>query len=324
MEVDSVVKVKDEPSSDVEEEGRDEVPLPDRILEILKKQDRGVSTAVLGKELHGIDMPKIVEAINDLLEKDAIELLKQGNQLLYKIVDPSTSQSNTSDDQEKVVYSIIKGAGNRGIWIRDIRNKSNIGLNPLNKVIKSMEGRKVIKAVKSVSAAKRKVYMLYELEPDRTITGGAWYSSDQDFEEEFVKILSQQCHRFLLDQLRNAKKSHPNSLLQQIRSSRAPATNVLEYIDKLKISKVKLTLEDVEKILESLVYDGLAERSASTDEDGIAVSCYRASELFIKETGVMKVPCSVCPVFDDCHDEGDITPSKCIYFSDWFWDKRHM
>lgn len=313
-----MVKVKDEPSSDVEEEGRDEVPLSDRILEILKKQDRGVSTAALGKELQGIDMPKIVEAINDLLEKEAIELLKQGNQLLYKIVDPSTSQSNTSDDQEKVVYSIIKGAGNRGIWIRDIRNKSNIGLNPLNKVIKSMEGRKVIKAVKSVSAAKRKVYMLYELEPDRTITGGAWYSSDQDFEEEFVKILSQQCHRFLLDQLRNAKKSHPNSLLQQIRSSNAPATNVLEYIDKLKISKVKLTLEDVEKILESLVYDGLAERSASTDEDGILVSCYRASELFIKETGVMKVPCGVCPVFDDCHDEGDITPSKCIYFKDWF------
>ena len=33
--------------------------------------------------------------------------------------------------------------------------------------------------------------MLYHLEPDRSVTGGAWYS-DQDFESEFVDILNQQ------------------------------------------------------------------------------------------------------------------------------------
>lgn len=39
--------------------------------------------------------------------------------------------------------------------------------------------------------------MLYNLEPDRSVTGGAWYS-DQDFESEFVEILNQQCHKFLV------------------------------------------------------------------------------------------------------------------------------
>ncbi len=45
-------------------------------------------------------------------------------------------------------------------------------------------------------ASKKKVYMLYNLEPDRTVTGGAWYS-DQDFESEFVEVLNQQCYKFL-------------------------------------------------------------------------------------------------------------------------------
>lgn len=38
--------------------------------------------------------------------------------------------------------------------------------------------------------------MLYNLEPDRSVTGGAWYS-DQDFESEFVEVLNQQCFKFL-------------------------------------------------------------------------------------------------------------------------------
>lgn len=47
-----------------------------------------------------------------------------------------------------------------------------------------------------MQAGKRKVYMLYNLEPDSSVTGGAWYS-DQDFEAEFVDILNDQCFKFL-------------------------------------------------------------------------------------------------------------------------------
>lgn len=38
--------------------------------------------------------------------------------------------------------------------------------------------------------------MLFNLEPDITVTGGAWYS-DQDFESEFVEVLNQQCYKYL-------------------------------------------------------------------------------------------------------------------------------
>lgn len=44
--------------------------------------------------------------------------------------------------------------------------------------------------------------MLFNLEPDITVTGGAWYS-DQDFESEFVEVLNQQCYKYLEQKVRN-------------------------------------------------------------------------------------------------------------------------
>ena len=38
--------------------------------------------------------------------------------------------------------------------------------------------------------------MLWDLQPDRSVTGGPWYS-DQDLESEFVEVLNQQCFTFL-------------------------------------------------------------------------------------------------------------------------------
>ena len=55
-------------------------------------------------------------------------------------------------------------------------------------------------------------FRLYNLEPDQSVTGGAWYS-DQDFESEFVEILNQQCSRFLESKLDTAKKSKAGPLV---------------------------------------------------------------------------------------------------------------
>lgn len=54
---------------------------------------------------------------------------------------------------EKVVYAIIEDAGSKGIWIRDIRFKSNLNPTILTKVLKSLETKKRIKAVKSVAVS---------------------------------------------------------------------------------------------------------------------------------------------------------------------------
>ena len=40
------------------------------------------------------------------------------------------------------------------------------------------------------------MYMLYDLKPDESVTGGAWYS-EQDFDYDFVEVLSANCLKFL-------------------------------------------------------------------------------------------------------------------------------
>lgn len=41
----------------------------------------------------------------------------------------------------------------KGIWSRDIRYKSNLPLTEINKILKNLESKKLIKAVKSVAVS---------------------------------------------------------------------------------------------------------------------------------------------------------------------------
>uniref|UniRef100_A0A8C3PCZ6 DNA-directed RNA polymerase III subunit RPC6 n=2 Tax=Emydidae TaxID=8476 RepID=A0A8C3PCZ6_CHRPI len=225
-------------------------------------------------------------AINRLLSVGQLDLLRSNTGLLYRIKESQNAgKMKGSDNQEKLVYQIIEDAANKGIWSRDIRYKSNLPLTEINKILKNLESKKLIKAVKSVAASKKKVYMLYNLQPDRSVTGGAWYS-DQDFESEFVEVLNQQCCKFLQ-------------------------------------TKVELSMEDIETILNTLIYDGKVEMTIIAAKEGTVGSVdghmklYRAVNPIIQPTGLIRTPCGLCPVFDDCHEGGEISPSNCIYMAEW-------
>lgn len=80
--------------------------------------------------------------------------------------------------------------------------------------------------------------MLFNLEPDRSLTGGAWYC-DQDFEAEFVDVLNQQCYRYLQQRKEKtvpiAAKSGP--LVAQTMAY-STSKDVWKFITELGISKV--------------------------------------------------------------------------------------
>lgn len=79
--------------------------------------------------------------------------------------------------------------------------------------------------------------MLYNLEPDKSLTGGAWYN-DQDFEAEFVGVLSQQCFRYLQQKQDQIKESYAGP--REARNlSFASSKEVLKFISELGISKVR-------------------------------------------------------------------------------------
>lgn len=177
------------------------------------------------------------QAINKLLTKGYFDLFKQGGSLFYRLKDPSKAVIKGANNEEKIVYTVIKEAGNTGIWIRDIRNKSNLTQTQLNKILKSLETNKYIKAVKSVAAGKKKVYMLYDLKPNRSVTGGAWYQ-DQGFDKEFVDILTQFCCTYL-NKMAAEAKSYKYGPITVRNKAFVSSNEVRQYIEDSKVSKVR-------------------------------------------------------------------------------------
>ena len=105
-------------------------------------------------------------------------------------------------------------------------------------MLKTLEAKRLIKSVKSVNAAKKKVYMLLNLQPDQSVTGGAWFS-DNDFESEFVEILNQQCYRFLFHKLEKSQTDHVSPIAVK-NASMVNVAEVGKFISDLGISKVNL------------------------------------------------------------------------------------
>ncbi|XP_020338060.1 DNA-directed RNA polymerase III subunit RPC6 [Oncorhynchus nerka] len=306
----------------VKKESSDPVDIENRIKALCQQFPHGITDQVIQNDMPHLEAQQRAMAINRLLSLGQLDLLRNSSGLLYRMKDAQTaSKMKGSDNQEKLVYQVIEDAGNKGIWSRDIRYKSNLPLTEINKILKNLESKKLIKAVKSVAASKKKVYMLYNLQPDRSVTGGAWYS-DQDFESEFVEVLNQQCFKFLQSKAEVARDSKQNPMVQR-NSSFATSHEVWKYICELGISKVDLSMEDIETILNTLIYDGKVEMTIIAAKEGTVGSVdgqmklYRGVNPIIQPTGLVKAPCGLCPVFDDCHEGGEISPSNCVYMAEW-------
>ena len=80
---------------------------------------------------------------------------------------------------------------------------------------------------------------------------------------------------------------------------------------------VKLNEENMEAILNAIVYDGVAEKSVDVQPNGQTINRYRSVERLIASAGLVRVPCGVCPVIGTCSTKGAIQPTTCTYLEDW-------
>ncbi|RHY31288.1 hypothetical protein DYB32_003623 [Aphanomyces invadans] len=135
-------------------------------------------------------------------------------------------------EQRGVLHEIEK-AGNKGIWTRDIKAKTNIPEVIIRKTIRLLETRHLVKAVKSISQKNKKLYMLFDLVPSRDITGGPWYN-EQEFDHDFIDTLR-------------------NFVCQFIRAK------VPTYVHESGIAKVSLGPDEMMSILNTLIYDDRVE-----------------------------------------------------------------
>uniref|UniRef100_A0A914ULI8 DNA-directed RNA polymerase III subunit RPC6 n=1 Tax=Plectus sambesii TaxID=2011161 RepID=A0A914ULI8_9BILA len=307
--------VKKEPVAAGGASSSDGADLETQVIELLSTNPNGITNQELMAKTVHMDAAQRGMVVNRLLSTGRIEMKKTGAgnaDFLLKLRNMNNAEKiKGASAEETVVYGLIEEAENRGIWIRDVRNRSGLSQTQLNKVLKTLEHRKLVKSIKTLGATKKRVYMLYELEPDASLTGGAFYS-EQEFDSQFVDLLNQQCLKFLKARSQLALEKHGSNLSAVRRMSFVPSTEVWQHINDLKISRIELTIKDVERVLDSVVFDGEAER-----EPGEKHPMYRSRAAAAPPAGLTRVPCLYCPVFSDCKPGHVVSPASCAYFQDW-------
>ncbi|CAM6115383.1 unnamed protein product [Calypogeia fissa] len=276
-----------------------------RFLDLCRAHPNGLQQSVLEENTKDLDLEVVTQAINALLGKGHIQLFQQGGTLIYKEANKDeVAKFKGLSSEDMLVYQAIQQSANSGIWTMDLKRRTNLQQPQVTKAIKTLETRNLIKAVKSVEHKSRKVYMLFELEPSRDVTGGAFYT-EQEFDVEFISVLKHQCLHFIL------------------RQGLATLENVADSVRKSGITKEELRLQDFKQIIDMLVLDGEIEEEISSSIGAHAAFpldtvCYKGSKSRIQETSAFtNIPCGVCPVLRECTADGIISPKTCVYFQHW-------
>ena len=143
--------------------------------------------------------------------------------------------------EDRLVYQEVERTSTAGISTKELKARANLQTQQLARVLKKLEARKLIQHVKSVASKNKKVYLLAGLEPTREITGGSFYSG-VEFDHELIRVLAQYALAFIQ------------------RKEKATASEVHAFIGESGLIRGKqLRLEDIESVLQALVYDARAE-----------------------------------------------------------------
>ncbi|KAA1474411.1 hypothetical protein DENSPDRAFT_824288 [Dentipellis sp. KUC8613] len=237
------------------------------------------------KEVDAIvpDAAARISAINFLLGAGMLKLLKDGNKLLYRAVQKGEMDIKKGlTGEENMVLGHIQAAANQGIWTKHLKAKTELHQTVIDRCLKSLVQKQLIKAVKGVDKNRtRKIYMMAHLEPSVELTGGPWYT-DSELDTEFIKLLCSACLRFIKDRSFPKQKNSddaPASSLPLYSISDAPAyptaQQITGFLSKSKITETQLTEEHVEMLLNVLILDGDVEKipafaAAMWDSNAIA------------------------------------------------------
>lgn len=204
-------------------------------------------------------------SLQELIDKKLLQVLKQNNEVVFKKVDASEASKKLGmSKDEQLVYSHIEQSAREGIWIKTIKAKTNLHQHIVVKCLKNLESQRYIKSIKSVKFPSRKIYMLYNLQPSIEVTGGPWYT-DGELDDEFISHLLTIVWRFA------AEKTFPHGFNNYSQVDMKSGTNekiytknvvnyvtkqeILDFIKKINISKVDLTIPDIESLCEVLYFD---------------------------------------------------------------------
>ena len=249
--------------------------------------------------------------------------------------------------EEEIVFANIQSCGREGIWYKTIRTRSNLHEAVCKRCLKSLEQKKLIKSFHNARHSKSKFWILADLQPSESVTGGLFYT-EGELDKEFVRVLGAWAEQFVHKKswYRNASKSEAKKLgkgkLSREEAEKARAegfqgegkarskwlpmppgytgyptlSDVTRELNQANIAKEKLKEAEVSQILDLLCWDERIEKVL----DGRA---YRGVLPALtggedeSRSALSEAPCGRCPVFDFCDESGPVNARTCTYFRDW-------
>ncbi|WFC95578.1 34-kDa subunit of RNA polymerase III (C) [Malassezia brasiliensis] len=214
----------------------------------------------LALRLNDVPIEEQLLAINGLLKKSLFNAQKGPNGIQYVAVSKDeASLLGTMDANELIIYNHIKDAKNEGIWTKMIKARTNLHQTIMNRCLKLLEQKQLVKAVKSVKFPTRKIYMLYDLTPSIELSGGPWYT-DNELDTGFIHELSMACLRFIQSKSW-PKDGRSSALYPSSHTAELPtASSVHRYLKAAKLTDTELEPEHVVALLDLLIYDNEIEK----------------------------------------------------------------
>ncbi|EGF99164.1 uncharacterized protein MELLADRAFT_94867 [Melampsora larici-populina 98AG31] len=232
-------------------------------------EQRTLSHEELQAAMPKLDVVEKMNVANSLIARGMLQVKRLQDELFYTAVDKTQQRANSNmTADEKLVYDSIASSGNTGMWTKTLKARTNIHQSNINKFLKSLENKNLIKSVKSVKFPTRKIYMLSELQPSIELSGGPWYT-DNELDTEFITVLLRSIHQCLQDRSYPPVSSSSTDPLKVLlyptsHTPYLPTTvhDVLAYLKQTQIIQegTDLTAEHILTLLDVLVFDGVVER----------------------------------------------------------------
>jgi len=296
-----------------------EVSLTDEFITFVGKEGNRVCNDDL-KVKFGPRYTALVGVLNKLLQTRRIVMLVDGGKTHYQLKTEEEAQKYEGLDQHHMhVLQEVRETGNQGAWVRTIKFKTKLPTAKVNKILKTLVNRKLVKSVTSVASRNRKLYMLFDVEPSEDHTGGPWYT-DHEFDDamvDFARRVIKKCLEKGIDTLGAIK----------------------DHIVKRAVLNTSLRDKDMDMLIKTLVLDGSVVQRQGRRELSYEINqsdFFKSSvnpEWNIFAEG-KEPPCLGCPLMGECSlressvnvqaRTGVVCPDTCEYMNSWVECKESL
>ncbi|KAL1676452.1 RNA polymerase Rpc34 subunit-domain-containing protein [Schizophyllum commune] len=236
----------------------------------LEKKLHKAALKAHNKELSVEDVAEIIpdnkartDALNFLLKVGLFKSLKneKGKVSFRAVTKEEITVTKDLTAEEGLVLSHIKASKNEGIWTKHLKAKTNLAQALIDKCLKVLTQKKLIKRVQSVQHPTRKIYMLEGVEPSVALTGGPWYT-DNELDVAFINTLIRACLKIVRDMSSPRQSADKQGALFPVgyQPEYPTAQKIRSALQRAHLTDTDLSEEHVESLLNVLILDGEIER----------------------------------------------------------------